>query len=368
MRPRVAGLLFAAGALSCSCRHEPSPQRSAPSAPAFAAPPEESPGARAVASVLASVHEKISLAAPAWQLQPLAFGRHLLVRLEQDRVEVLSTPELTSNMEVKLDGARAAVALAGGSVVVAGASAALRLDPGAKAPVRLPPIAWFPGTLLVPERRDSNLVWALHAGGKSSVRQRLALDPTLSFDKEVTLEGYNGGALASLRNGAFLFASAGGVRSALPENRPRSFSTEFPPWRLLPARRVDQAWAVAADGRVELWQLGDRLLVKQRFSAGAAPFDADASPDYLALVVVDEPGDAERRFRLLVFDNDGNRVLEHALAPGAPESGRDWTELAVRDRHVVLSESDPLVAVGGPGALEVLRLPTGERLLFREAP
>jgi len=366
MRAPVAGLLLAAGALACACRRAPSPERSAP--PASPGAPEESPGARALASVLASVHERISLAAPAWQLQPLAFGRHLLVRVEKDRVEVLSTPELTSALDVPLEGARAAVALAGGSVVAAGASAALRLDPGAKAPVRLPPITWFPGTLLLPERRDSNFLWALHAGGRSSVRQRLALDPTLSFDKEVTLEGYEGGAVTSLRNGAFLFASRAGVRSALPENRPRSFATDFPPWRLLPGRRVDQAWAVAADGRVELWQLGERLFVKLSFSAGAAPFDADASPDYLALVVVDEPGDAERRFRLVLFDNDGNRVLDHALPPGDPESGRDWAELAVRDRHVVLSESDPLVAVGGPGALEVLHLPAGERLLFREAP
>jgi hypothetical protein len=366
MRPRVAGVLFAAAALACSCRRAPSPERGAPPAPPAA--PEENPGARALASVLASVHERISLAAPAWQLQPLAFGRHSLVRVEKDQVEVLATPELTTSMNARLEGARAAVALAGGSVLVAGASAALRVDPGAKAPVRLPPVAWFPGTLLLPERRDSNLVWALHAGGRSSVRQRLVLDPTRAFDKEITLQGYEGGAVTSLRDGAFLFASAGGVRSALPENRPRSFATDFSPWRLLPGRRVDEAWAVAADGRIELWQLGERLLVKGRFSAGAAPFDADASPDYLALVVVDEPGDAARRFRLLVFDNDGERVLEHALPPGEPESGRDWAEVAVRDRHVVLSESEPLVAVGGPGALEVLRLPAGERLLFREAP
>lgn len=366
MRAAAACRFVAAALLSLACQRAPRPDRPAP-APSVA-PSDEDPGARAVASVLASVHEKISLAAPEWQLQPLAFGRHLLVHVEKDRVEVLATPELTTNMEARLDGARAVVAVAGGSVVAVGADAALRLDAGAKAPVRLPPIAWFPGTLLLPERRDSNLVWALHAGGKSSVRQRLALDPTRSFDKEITLEGYAGGAIASLRNGAFLFAAAGGVRSGLPENRPRSFATEFPPWRLLPARRVDEAWAVAADGRVELWQLGDRLLVKRSFSAGAAPFDADANLDYLALVVVDEPGDAERRFRLLLFDNDGQRVLEHALPPGEPESGNDWAEAAVRDRHVALSESEPLVAVGGPGALEVLRLPGGERLLFREAP
>jgi hypothetical protein len=257
------------------------------------------------------------------------------------------------------------VTLAGGSVVAVGASAALRFDPGAKVPLELPPIAWFPGTLLVPERRDSNLVWAVHRAQKTLVRQRLALDPTQSFDKETTLEGYDGGALASLRDGAFVFGSGDGARFGLPEAHARAVTSDFPPWRLLPARRVDQAWAVAADGRVELWQLGERLLVKARFSAGAAPFDADASPDYLALVVVDEPAAAARRFRLVLFDNDGTRVLEQALPPGDAETGDDWAEVAVRDRHVALSESEPLVAVGGPEALEVLRVPSGERLLAR---
>ncbi|HTQ02300.1 MAG TPA: hypothetical protein VMI54_00535 [Polyangiaceae bacterium] len=363
MRGFVACLLFALGALAAACKRGPAPERSVVSA---AEPSDENPGELAVASVLASVHAKISLAAPAWQLQPLAFGRHLLVRAKTDRLEVLATPDFTTTMEPRLDGARAVVAVAGGSVVAVGASEALRIDPAAKAPVRLPPVAWFPGTVLLPERRDSNLLWAVHGPGKSFVRQRLALDPTRSFDKEITLEGYDGGPVASLRDGAFVFAAASGVRAGLPESRPRPLATDFPPWRLLPGRRVDEAWALAADGRVELWQLGERLLVKQRFSAGAAPFDADASPDYLALVVVDEPGDAERRFRLVVFDNDGTRVLDRALPPGEPEGGNDWAELAVRDRHVVLSESEPLVAVGGPGALEVLRLPAGERLLARE--
>lgn len=367
MRVFVAGRLVLAAALAAACRHAPVTERPAPALSASA--PEENGAEHAVARVLASVRSKISLAAPAWQLQPLAFGRHLLVRAQKDRLEVLATPELTTNMTPPLEGTRGVVTLAGGSVVAAGAEEALRIDAGAKVPVKLPPIAWLPGTLLLPERRDSELLWAVHQPGKTFVRQRLALDPTRSFDKELTLEGYDGGAVASLRDGKFVFTTAEGAGYALPENRPRAFAADFRAWRLLPGRRVDEAWAVAADGRIELWQLGERLLVKERFAAGAAPFDADASSDYLALVVVDEPGDAERRFRLLVFDNDGQRVLEHPLPAGEPESGGDdWTEVAVRDRHVALSDSEPLVAVGGPGALEVLRLPAGERLLFREEP
>jgi hypothetical protein len=162
----------------------------------------------------------------------------------------------------------------------------------------------------------------------------------------------------------FLYRSTDGVRRALPEGRPQPFAPDFRPWRLLPGRRVDEAWAVAEDGRVELWQLGERLLVKARFTAGAAPFSAAASSDYLALVLVDETA-AERRFRLRVFQNDGTPILERVLPPGPPETGEDWTEVAVRDRHVALSETEPLVAVGGPGALQVFRLPAGDQVLTR---
>ncbi|HSU38741.1 MAG TPA: hypothetical protein VLJ38_04205 [Polyangiaceae bacterium] len=358
--PVVLGALVAASALACAKR-PPAARRVPSAAPAL----DEPPAARAIASVLASVHARISLAAPAWELQPLCFGRHLLVRLVKDQVEVIALPELATAFEAPLVGARGVVEIAGGSVVAVGAKLALRLDAGAKAPVRLPVIPWIPGTLLLPERRDSNLLWAVQRAGKQLFRQRLVLDPTRAFDKEITLEGYDGGPLAALRDGALLYRSTDGVRRALPEGRPQSFAPDFAPWRLLPGPRIDEAWAIGEDGRVELWQLAERLLVKARFAAGAPPFSAAANLDYLALVLVDEPGVAERRFRLRVFQNDGTPALERALPPGPPEIGEDWTEVAVRDRQVAISETEPLVAVGGPGSLEAFRLPTGERVLTR---
>ena len=355
-------LAFLAGlALGCAKRE---PAKATP-APRPEPTEEEHPARAAVASVMASVRARVSLAAPAWELQPLCFGRRLFVRLGNANVEVYSLPDAASVMEKPLDGARGVVELAGGSVVAVGLERALRIDPGAKVPVRLPPVPWLPGTLLLPERRDSGMLWAVQAGGRSFLRQRLDLDPTRSFDKAITLEGYDGGSVAALRDGALLYRSTDGVRRALPESRPHAFRTQLEPWRLLPGRRLDQAWAIAPDGQVELWQLADRLTVVQHFAAGAAPFSAAASSDFLALVVVDEPGNAERRFRLLAFDNEGALVLEHALPPGPAESGEDWTEVAVRDRHVALSDTEPFVAVGGPGSFEVLKLPGGEHVLSR---
>jgi hypothetical protein len=64
-----------------------------------------------------------------------------------------------------------------------------------------------------------------------------------------------------------------------------------------------------------------------------------------------------------VFTNDGAPVLDRPLSPGAPATGENWSQAAVRDRNVALSESEPLVAVGGSGALEILKLPRGEKIL-----
>jgi len=315
--------------------------------------------------VLASVRARISLAAPEWQLQPLALGQGVLAVLGRDEVRAFSLPDGGLLLAEPLATPRGVVALAGGSLVVAGGDRALRIDPGAKRSVRLPPLPSLPGTLLLPERRDSAFVWAVQTSGRLFLRQRLDLDPTRSFDQSITLEGYAGGPVTVLRDGAFFYAAPGGVRRAFPASRPRPFPTQFDLFRLLPARRVDQAWAVGRDGSVELWLVGERLRVERRFAAGAPPFDAAANERFLALVVVDEPGNAPRRFRLLVFDNDGQRVLERSLPPGPPETGEDWTERAVENRYVTLGDGQPFVAVGGAGSVEVLELPGGRRLLPR---
>lgn len=357
MRRRALGLV---ACLVIACRRAPLPE---PPAPPSAEPPGTAVAA-AINSVLSGVHARVSLSAPPWQTQSLAFGQHLLGVLGPDRVHAYSLPDATLLADEPLVAPRGIVAIAGGSLVASGRTAALRLDPGAKKAVRLPPIPSLPGTLLLPERRDSAFVWALESRGRVLLRQRLVLDPARTFDRDVTLEDYAGGALTVLRDGAMLYRAPGGVRRALPENRSRLLATGFDIWRLLPGRRVDQAWAIAPDGSVELWVIGDRLVVQKRFAAGAAPYDAAANGEYLALVVLDEPGNAPRRFRLLVFTNEGERVLERELEPGAPEVGDDWAIHAGENRHVALSEEEPLLAVGGPGSLALYRLPAGTLVPF----
>lgn len=359
-RPACALLLLAS-----ACERS-TPSEAAPPPPSASVSREEL-RAHAVASALAGVRSRLSLAAPDWPLQPLAFGRRLLVRVAPDRIETFSVPELKLAYEMPLPGAIAVGELAQGSLVAVGAAGALRVDPGAKTAVPVPPVGWVPGTELVPERRDAALFWTLQRGSRLLARKRLTAGPGAAPSAEdvIVPEGYEGGAFAALRDGALLYRSNDGVRRGMPGFRSTRFHPSFAPWRLLPARRIDQAWAIGADGTVELWQLTDRLVVVTAFQLGASPFDVAASDDHVAAVVIDEGKDTPRRFRLLVYANDGQRVLERALPDGPPPSGDDWAALAVRDRHVALSGAEPLVAVGGPGALRVYRLPGGELALER---
>jgi hypothetical protein len=220
----------------------------------------------------------------------------------------------------------------------------------------------------VPERRDQGFLWAVQRENRVLARHRFpranAAPP--SGQDLVTPEGYEGGPLTVLRDGALLYRASDGIRRGLPGS-PRSerYRAELAPWRLLPARRIDQAWAIGADGAVELWQLTDRLVVVNRFALGAAPFDVAASETHLGAVVIDEGRGVPRRFRLLVHSNEGARVLERVLPDGPPPVGENWAELAVRDRHVALSGTEPLVAVGGSGSLRVYRLTDGTTALER---
>jgi hypothetical protein len=168
-----------------------------------------------------------------------------------------------------------------------------------------------------------------------------------------------------MRDGVLLYRAADGVRRAVPGGRAHPLKTDLVPWRLLPGRRVDQAWAVGDDGRLELWQVGERIAVLARASLGAAPFDVAASSEHLAAVIVEEGGGRPRRFRLVVLSEKGEEVMRQDLPTDAPTEDERWAARAGQDRHVALSDTEPLVAVGGPGGVSVRRIPDGAAVLDR---
>lgn len=360
LRVLVATALLGAAA----CDRAPESRKDTAPGPSATADPAEL-RERALSSALASVRSRLPLAAPPWRLQPLATGRHLLVRTKEDKVEAYRTEDFKLAFEKPLGGPRGAVELAGGSVAVVGKDETLRIDPGANKAVALPPFVFMPGTELLAERRDPGVLLIVERATRSVLKQPLSRAADAGRGESLPLDEYDGGPIAVMRDGALLYRGSGGVRRAMPGGRPRSLPTEFVPWRLLPGRRVDQAWAVAEDGAVELWLVGERLLVQAKFSLSAPPFDVAASSEYFGAVTIEEGAGKARVFRLSVFTNEGERVLAVELPAGPPVEGEGWAARAVRDRHLVLGETEPFVAVGGAGALRVLRLPEGAVLLER---
>jgi hypothetical protein len=333
---------------------------------AMFAPSGPSRRERAVASVVASVRgRELRIGAPEWQLQPLAFGRGLLVRLAADRVEAYAMPAGERLFEHPLEAPRGTVEIAGGSVVVVAGDQSLRVDPGAREPVRLPAVPFLPGTVLVPDRRDSSGLWSVHVAGRVLARHVLAISDRRTVQGVVPLTDYDGGPVAAMRDGALVYRAKNGVRRALPGGRAHPLKCDIVPWRLLAGRRVDQVWAIAANGDVELWQIADRIVVVARHTLGAAPFDVAANSEYLAAVVVEEGTGAPRRFRLVLLSEKGEAVLRHDLGGDPPVEGERWAALAGQDRHVALAETEALVAVGGPGGFRVLSIPGGETVLSR---
>jgi hypothetical protein len=305
------------------------------------------------------------MAAPGWQLQPLAFGKNLFVRLAGDRIEAYSMPSGVLLFEHPVDDLRGTVEIAGGSVVVAAKDASYRIDPGAKEPARLAPIPFLPGTVLVPDRKDSGSLWSVHSRGRVLARHVLDIAGKRSIEGVFTLADYDGGPVTAMRDGALVYRAEGGVRRALPGGSARPLKSELVPWRLLPGRRVDQVWAIADDGRVELWQIADRIVVQVRASLGAAPFDVASNDEYLAAIVVEEGTGAPRRFRLLVLSEKGEEVMSEALPVEPPAEGERWASIAGRNRHVALADADSLLGVGGPGGVRVLRIPGGATVLSK---
>jgi hypothetical protein len=354
---------FAVLLAALGCEQKPVPR---PRVSASAEPVGPSPGAQAAASFVASVRAReLRLAAPGFQLQPHAFGKNLFVRLQGDRFEAFSMPTGAPLFERELIEARGTVEIAGGSVVVVAKDASYRIDPGAKEPVKLPPIPFLPGTVLVPDRKDSSGLWSVHTVGRVLARHVLDISGKRRIEGVGPLADYDGGPVTAMRDGVLLYRAVDGVRRAIPGGSAHPLKTDLVPWRLLPGRRVDQAWAIAENGEVELWQIADRISVVSRLSLGAEPFDVAAGGQFLASVVVEEGKGSPRRFRLLVVSEKGGEVMRADLPDEAPREGERWAAFAGRDRHVAVAEGDPFVAVGGPGSVRVLRIPDGEPVLAR---
>jgi hypothetical protein len=80
----------------------------------------------------------------------------------------------------------------------------------------------------------------------------------------------------------------------------------------------------------------------------------------------DAPADAgppPRSWKLVVLDADGKEQMSSELPLDPATAAEDWVREITKNRAVVLSPSQPLVAVGGPSWLGVWNYKTKEQVL-----
>jgi hypothetical protein len=197
-------------------------------------------------------------------------------------------------------------------------------------------------------------LWVFQAEGP--VLNRFALEPSpgplLRLDRDEPLPAAAGSAFVGLADGSFVLAEArqlvrlhpGGKRTTL-----RQLSGE--PQRLFKSSRIDRVWVLYDHGRMELVQLGTRLLVVERKQWDAPPFDVATGGSRLATITLEQTQQG-RRWWLEIFDETLQRQRRLELPPDpSPSAGDDWVERLTANRGLSVSPDGHWVAVGGPTAL-----------------
>jgi hypothetical protein len=356
-RPGRAGswLLLLAACHSTGKRPEPVE----PVAPVSATPVSSAPtpgalaAASAIADTLRSVHaEKLAVTAPSVQPAPLAFGPGRLLEATAGKVILRDVTDGRVIADAPLAAFRAMARGRDGALFALGLESGLRFEAASAAPKSFPHATFFPGSSLFPDLEHPDHFYVYDSEQASLYRYPFEAEggALLPIDAQFSLEGCVS-ALALLRDGAFVCRSSGGIARRAP--RGRKSELKLPagvaePLRLLPAKRLDEIFAVSRSGEVTHLRLENGTPVLGRFQLPAPPFAASANADALAFILVSPPAPgAPRHWALLVTDFDGQPRFQTDLVEKTASAEDDWLQAVVLDKNLAISEYDPLVAVGG---------------------
>lgn len=296
-------------------------------------------------------------------MRRVALGRGVLAQAQTDQIVVRSSVDGTLVLALPAERPRQAVALPGGSLLVAALDYAYRFEPGSNVARRLTRLSLLRDSELHARRESAEHVWVLQPTPRNVLLHSLQPDRGLGPRPERTLPGFDGVAFTTLLDGSFLFTAGSTLTHKLHAAAARSFPLPVARvWRLLPAPRIDRALVVSADGAFTWVEIGERLLVVKTVQTGVIPFDVAAASSFIALVSVVEAGNAPRRFMLNVYTADGELRFSTGL-PAVPASAADdWAANVVSEMQVSVGDEPPRVAVGGRSQLLLFDAVSGKRL------
>jgi len=301
--------------------------------------------------------------------QRIAFGSGRLAQLGQKELVVRTTSDFAVVLKTPVREPRAVAELADGSLIAADADALYHLERDAKALKRYPRVVFLPGSLLLPDRKVATNIWVLHTLKPSLYHHVLEASdsPLLPFGDVSELGPMVRGGFAAMKDGSFLYASEGALSRVFPKGKKSSFklpAREATVQRLLITRRIDQAWCVWSNGLIELMQVAPQFQSIRSWKLPSNAYDVASNDRYIAVLRWDRDAAKARRWSLAILDEKGEtrRSLEVPSEP-APGHGNDWVQTVTRDKTLVLSTREPVVAVGGVTSLLVWSIETGKSLL-----
>ncbi|HEY4103945.1 MAG TPA: hypothetical protein VGM44_08640 [Polyangiaceae bacterium] len=360
----VAAVGFAALIVGCEQRphppHKPPPHASSSALPLGPLEPPPAPSMLLpIAEALEEVHDKkAAIVPPHDETSRLAFGKGRLAQAEAQKVVFRDTKDGSAIAESELGAVRAVGVGVDGSLFALGLSSGVRLEPKLTKPRTFPHVAFFPGAALFPDLEDPSHFYVYYGAEAELFHFPFEAEggAFLPIEDRFSLAGCVG-APALTHDGAFLCATEDGVERRAPRGRETRF--KWPKGvkdvvRLLPAKRLDDFFALTQRGGVVHLRLEQGLPALDRFQLPAPPFAAAANDEALAFVLVSAPAEGKgRHFTLLVTDFGGQERFKIELESKPAPPGEDWIKAVIGDKNLAISSFEPLVAVGGADAVTV---------------
>ncbi|MEP7050505.1 MAG: hypothetical protein ABJB12_09145 [Pseudomonadota bacterium] len=332
---------------------------------------KESPAASAIAEALRSVHEqRLPIMAPRAQPARLALGAGRLLQAAVNKVVVRDAKSGEVIVEAPLDAVSALGQGSDGSLFALALSGGVRFLPRQNTAKPFPHVTFFPGSELFPDLQDPTHFFVHLPNDAQLYRYSFEAEggAVLPIDAEFDIPGCTS-SVNLLRDGAFVCSTG----SSIVRKAPHGLKTEFKlplgvaePLRLLPAKRLDEVYAVSRSGEVAHLRLAAGTPLLARFQLPAPPFAALGNGQVLAFVLVTPPEPSEpRHWKLLITDLDGEPRFQTELPERSAAADENWLEGVVSDKNLAISWTGPEVAVGGAERVQLWDYTQGRELFAR---
>ncbi|MET0793360.1 MAG: hypothetical protein ABW061_17700 [Polyangiaceae bacterium] len=325
----------------------------------------------AIVQTLEELHEQhLDLPPPSVAPQRLEFGPERLLQASADHVLLRDTKRGDPLTEVNIGTVQALAHGSDGALFALGSNEGTWFESRSKKNRSFPRATFFPDSIVFADLEQPSYFYIYHSGDQELLRYAFETEAGAfsALEARIPLEGCTS-APTQLRDGALACRTASGLARKAPRGARSDFKPEAElgqPFRLLPANRLDELYAIERSGQVKRLRLAPGVPVLGAFQLPAQPYAVAANAEALAFVLVSAPeAGKERRWSLLVTDLEGRARFRVELSAQAASANEDWVKTVAEDKNLAISGFEPLVAVGGPGHVAVWDYSAGQARFLR---